>query len=640
MNDELPSYDHAVSRDHWNLVARYIRSRDLCAAVLVCKEWYRILQPHLWGSPASHFGIANDAAYIALTRFKRTLSWASLSTRLLTHTLRLPPAHAEMYGGPHSDWLRDVLERLPRLQALIVRAVPFFDHSALHTVRVPSSKIQGFFRNVPPSYSLRLLDASATPNATSSGLATLLRHLKGLVYLDLSRTLAAKDVTVFESLRELSSLRILKLRQLGLRDEDISTIAQAVRTRVASLDLRENRITDIGVGTLIQHCIPPGRHSSEPHLYLSTSHAQNPWRGKASLDTEVARTLTTRTVGPLAIEEDQNSGISEVYMSNNPITPDSVTALLEQDLRVLDVGSVNTRNNLPSTITRPSPDDPTNHTPPASHPITHALSPTTPSRLRSLRIHHTLITTNTNNRTSLHPSHLPHLPHLHTLTLTNIPPTSPDSSISTTLIRLIESCAAKLQKAQLEATSTYTLPPGRNRALAEAEYAASQFALEHIVLELADEDEDGDEDGVKARGQNAADPRSDADDTWTQNKQHGMSSATQDPDSDALWRAAANDFSFFGADDTAAPPPLASRQRIKHPLLSSSPEHATIDTVAVLSAFRRERRAVFVDAEAEARRKGGVVGYVCGYWPGEIRVVRGVGSAGGGQRGGGYGGGW
>ena len=120
MDEIPPSYVQATAQDYWAIVARYVPSRDLCAAALVSKKWNDIFMPRLWGNPASHFGTQNDFVYVALVRFKRTLSWARLSTRELTHTLQMPPAHAEIYDGPHSDWVQSLLERLPKLQSLIV----------------------------------------------------------------------------------------------------------------------------------------------------------------------------------------------------------------------------------------------------------------------------------------------------------------------------------------------------------------------------------------------------------------------------------------------------------------------------------------------------------------------------------------
>ena len=120
MDDNPPSYGQATAKDYLPLIAGFVRSRDLCAAALVCSRWNRTFMQQLWGNPASHFGTQNDAVYVALVRFKRTLAWARQSTRELTHTVHLPPAHAEIYDGPHADWLRELLERLPRLQSLIL----------------------------------------------------------------------------------------------------------------------------------------------------------------------------------------------------------------------------------------------------------------------------------------------------------------------------------------------------------------------------------------------------------------------------------------------------------------------------------------------------------------------------------------
>lgn len=58
-----PSYQTATTWDAWAIVAPYIPSVDLCAASLVSQRWHEIFVPFLWGNPASHFGIDNDAVY-------------------------------------------------------------------------------------------------------------------------------------------------------------------------------------------------------------------------------------------------------------------------------------------------------------------------------------------------------------------------------------------------------------------------------------------------------------------------------------------------------------------------------------------------------------------------------------------------
>jgi hypothetical protein len=102
------------------MVAPYVRSKDLTSAALVCRQWCFIFTREIWGNPVSHFGTESDAVYVALVHFKRTLPWARLATRELTHTLRLPPAQPELYDGPKPEWLGEILSRLPCLQSLIV----------------------------------------------------------------------------------------------------------------------------------------------------------------------------------------------------------------------------------------------------------------------------------------------------------------------------------------------------------------------------------------------------------------------------------------------------------------------------------------------------------------------------------------
>lgn len=55
-----PTYESAVSRDIWVLVAPHLLSSgsrigDLHAACLVSRRWHEIFIPYLWGDPASHF---------------------------------------------------------------------------------------------------------------------------------------------------------------------------------------------------------------------------------------------------------------------------------------------------------------------------------------------------------------------------------------------------------------------------------------------------------------------------------------------------------------------------------------------------------------------------------------------------------
>lgn len=359
-----PSYESATLINPFDVVAPYVPSNDLCSAALVCSRWHATFAPHLWGNPASHFGIENDRVYVALTRFKRALQTARLLVRSLTHTLHLPPAHAELYNGPHADWLRDILERLPNLQSLIVRGLPFFDHAALQALRnvrqkqntnftppgvieLPASSGYAFeaLSTSVPSFGLRLLDASRCTNVTSYGLAQALSRFEALLYLDLSFTYPAQDNRVLDALRRLSGLQVLKLRGVSLSDASIEVLANAIGLRVRSLDIRDNRVSDRGVRTLLDHCFtsgdyaPAGGRSPGLMPYLGSEMLEI-YQGE-DFEGYLRKAFTGRFVSRLAIEDVPEGGITHLYIARNEISAEGASGLVRSGrLHVLDVASV------------------------------------------------------------------------------------------------------------------------------------------------------------------------------------------------------------------------------------------------------------------------------------------------------------
>ncbi|OCL11780.1 hypothetical protein AOQ84DRAFT_313335 [Glonium stellatum] len=397
MDDALPSYETAITKDHWKIVARYIPSRDLCNAALVCQKWHEIFAPQLWGNPASHFGAQNDTVYVALVRFKRTLSWARLYVRQLTHTLHLPPAHAEIYGGPHTDWLRDVLERLPRLQSLIVNGLPFFDHASLLTLRYPSLSRRSLQGDIFPVYGLRLLDASNCPNATSMGLEEALLHLPDLISLDLSRTIAAKNSAVFGTLRLLPNLRVLKLRGLGLKDNDFTSIAISIGTRVRSLDVRDNLLTDSSARMLLDHCVKDASPVLSTQRYTPLIPVQGNWPlesddyiGSENLEQHLRTKLTRGFVGRLAIEDAHDVGITHLYVSNNQMTVEGVSGLIRSKrLQVLDIGTLSQAFRRPESLSMEEHED--DFMMPGVEKLTQVLAECASERMVYLRINYAVV---------------------------------------------------------------------------------------------------------------------------------------------------------------------------------------------------------------------------------------------------------
>lgn len=276
--------------------------------------------------------------------------------RDLTHTLRFPPAHAEIYGGPHAEWLRDCLEYLPRLQCLLVNGLPFFDHSALLCLRYASVRRSSSHPRVLPMFGLRLLDASSCSNATSTGLAEALSHLPNLVSLDLSRTPATKDAAVFSKLKLLSSLRLLNLQGLSLKDADFEIVASSIETRVRSLDVRDNHLTDASARALLEKCLK--EEPLERRTMLGPLSPIEAGRADGDIDVfesekvvdHVRKKLTGGFVGSLAIERARNVGITHLYLSKNAMTVEGISGLLRsQRLQVLDIGT------LPTTMTQSHP---------------------------------------------------------------------------------------------------------------------------------------------------------------------------------------------------------------------------------------------------------------------------------------------
>ncbi|KAK3672199.1 hypothetical protein LTR78_007952 [Recurvomyces mirabilis] len=415
MESAPPSYEHATLTDYWNIIAGYVPSNDLCSAALVCSRWHATFIPHLWGNPASHFSQENDRVYVALTKFKRTLQTARLLVRSLTHTLHLPPAHAEIYNGPHSDWLRDILERLPNLQSLIVRGLPFFDHAALqslryvtpkqneyrppsHVIELPGSNGSAFETAgpLPASFGLRLLDASRCPNVTASGLTQALGRFETLMYLDLSFTYPAREATVLHAMQRLSGLQVLKLRSISLTDTALVTLARAIGLRIRSLDIRDNRITDRGVRTLLDHNFLPSDGTSPG----TRSPALLPYLGGDMLgiyqgeefEGYLRTTFTKAFVSRLAIEDVPQGGITHLYISGNQVSVEGASGLIRSGrMHVLDLGSVRSAFEQHPSLAN-SDGTMAEIELPGVEKLTGVLSKTAAEALTFLRIDHGLIT--------------------------------------------------------------------------------------------------------------------------------------------------------------------------------------------------------------------------------------------------------
>lgn len=592
--------------------------------------------------------------------------------RDLTHTLYLPPALWEIYGGPRPDWLREILDYLPCLQSLMVSRLPFFDHSAMTALR--NHQISG-------QYNIRLLLADHEPNTTSASLAETLPRFPFLTYLDLSYTTPARDWSVLSSLSRLTALQVLRLRGIGLKDHDAEVLVNAIKTRVRYLDLRNNLLTDMACRFLLQASFIPPSHPRQrsrqvdffwDSITTSYQHTGTDFLKSPDVDKEFLKLLAQPVSNHIWLEDLPHVGITHLYIADNRITVEGVASLLDSSrLHALDAGTLNgtnksvsqtrhkclgaeklvpllanvagenltylrahhtvliaepllkdvasgsdllsrldtnrgrreteleapqevapayevadtsiTESSCPKADSTPmlpsfedqsscerrrgstfapgapqtAPDEAPLQVRSAEHDDTRrsisSISATTkvldagvsqpvhsPSNDHRAEKIQELVAKRPQNRSTplqgqqesrfpyLHPSHIPHV---ETLVLTDVPShIPPNSPVLCTLTRFITACSNEALLATLQAESDYSLPPGQARMQAEQRRSSSVFGLRRIILEVTATE-------APARMK-----------SWKSDIQHSATtnSSTGDPDSETLWAAAANDFSFFG----------------------------------------------------------------------------------------------
>lgn len=270
-----------------------------------------------------------------------------------------------------------------------------------------------------PQFWLRYLDASACTNATYSGLAEALQHFPALLYLDLSRTKSAKGADVLSVLKHCHSLRILKLRGLGLKDAEIEALATAVKTRLKSLDVRNNQLTDASARILLDNCFslrkpwpprrPDGLSASSETVDSPASPSSPAMRhpfvfdqyGNEDLDRVLRAKLVGEFAGNAFINDAYSDGITHLYISDNNITVEGVSGLLHSKrLHVLDAGTVarglTRKPRPPSLLSFEEADGPAEEfAMPGAEKLSPIIKKFAAGRMTYLRINHAVVTEET-----------------------------------------------------------------------------------------------------------------------------------------------------------------------------------------------------------------------------------------------------
>ena len=250
------------------------------------------------------------------------------------------------------------------------KGLPFFDHGALSTLKLRSKPLVLAYpdgQEPIPAYNLRLLDASFCLNTTSPGLAEAFKHFPALTYLDISGTYPARDRSVLFCLRYMPQLQILKARNLSLKDDDLSLLAEAIGCSVRSLDLRDNFLTDQSVRILLEKCFKGPKEAARLQRQMMATVTGDwpsnlpPQQGVEMLDIfksnrqdkYVHECLTTEFVSYLGFEHACGTGITHIYISGNRLSIEGVSGLVRSKrLHVLDAGTVSTRLKPPPVAVR------------------------------------------------------------------------------------------------------------------------------------------------------------------------------------------------------------------------------------------------------------------------------------------------
>ncbi len=505
------------------------------------------------------------------------------------------------------------MARLLELKSFLVRGQPFVDARSLQYLQSTSNPLRAAYL---PTYRPWMIRLANCDNITPLSLARALYCLPHLVYLDLSGTTAAKDISIIREDR-LSSLQVLKLRNIGLTDEGLSALAERLgaKARVWSLDVRNNALTDRGIAVLLECCfMPPNYSYSEdlPHYEKSArtsirfSDARKDCEIIADQEAVISDQLTRFSVS-CSLNHSQ-TGLSHLYISDNPITTTGVGMLLRTtQLVVLDVGKILVRKQK-SLISHKD-----TFGSEEIHIITSSYELFARGRLKYLRINHTCVsgveadrrlTTRSQDEnigassqkqkySGLVPSRLA----LRSLVLTGLPSSSVESKVPRALKGFLDECAkaeANWANHQLKMHPLKSWDRGNHSSLPDQSHSpGTSFMpkpfLGTLILEMS-------------KGENVF-------------KRCSSSTDLGDDVSANFTEALKGDFSFFEGENrktTSKNTATAAANPCNNPSLQE------LDVVTAIAQFRKARYLEHKSATAAGQGGPGAGGH----WSGHVKVVR------------------
>ncbi|PNP39896.1 hypothetical protein TGAMA5MH_08162 [Trichoderma gamsii] len=235
--DVLPSYQQATSRGDWlRLAAPYVAFTDYPSLCRVSRHFWSVFAPRIWRDPraaSGWLGWREDSDVISwwIDFIDLKLHKLSAHTRALVRVLdaRAAAGDFSLYLGLTEKAVIRALELLPNLQSV------FLDNNPNMELRFQrSDAINGQLK-------LSMLSVKNCPNGVPIGLIKNY-SLRGLIFLDVSG-IASVTPQLLEPVY-LPDLRILKLCRQGISSTAFAGFSAVLGHRLWSLDLGNNKLTD------------------------------------------------------------------------------------------------------------------------------------------------------------------------------------------------------------------------------------------------------------------------------------------------------------------------------------------------------------------------------------------------------------
>ncbi|KAL7926424.1 hypothetical protein ACQKWADRAFT_318340 [Trichoderma austrokoningii] len=236
--DVLPSYQQATSRGDWlQLAAPCIAFTDYPSLCCVNRHFWSVFAPLIWKDPGAASGCLgwredSDAVSWWAEFIECKLDSLTARTRALVRVLdaRATAGEFRLYLGLTEDAVIRALGLLPNLQSVLLDNNPSLELRFQRSNTALNGQLK-----------MSLLSIKDCPNGVPIGLIKNYA-LRGLVFLDVSG-IASVTPQLLEPVY-LPELRILKLCRQGINSTAFAGFSAVLGHRVWSLDLSNNKLTD------------------------------------------------------------------------------------------------------------------------------------------------------------------------------------------------------------------------------------------------------------------------------------------------------------------------------------------------------------------------------------------------------------